>query len=500
MIAPSSSGRIWSPAQGAIFDYFAGGTGHMVVRARAGTGKSTTILEGVERAPERRVVVAAFNKDIRLELGAKLLARGSRAEARTLHGLGYKVVTQSWPKARFDDGRGWRLARQAWADDTKKVQDAAPRPVITAVAKLAGLVKNIAPAATTKAQCLEVCLAMNVEVEGIWAAEYPEPRLAELALRALDLAKAYDGFMDYNDMVWLPVVHGWTRPAYDLMCVDEAQDLNRVQLELAIGLAGGRVCVIGDDRQAIYGWRGADSDAIDRLKAELDAAELPLTTTYRCPRSVVEVAQALVPDFQAPATAAAGEVRKCSAEAMLAGAAPGDFILSRINAPLAGICLDLLRMGKRARIQGREIGKSLVTLIKRMEADTVPHLLDALREHQQKLREAVGRGSERARAAAEVKLDTVTDQIDTIEGLSAGCSTVEELLHRIDTLFSDEGPAQIVCSTVHRVKGKEARTVYLLAWTLYRGRKRKPGDLEEQNIHYVGVTRSMERLMLVGKE
>lgn len=496
MATPSApAGRVWSPAQVDIFEWFVDGDGHLCIRARAGTGKSTTILEGVRRAPERRIVVAAFNKDIRLHMAELLRTAGSDIPASTLHSLGFASVRQAWPRLRFDKERGWRLAQMAWADVTKKDKNAAPRPVVTAVARLAGLVKGMNATATQKEAAL-ICLAMNVEVDGVWAADYPEERLAEIAFRALELARAYDGSIDYDDMCYLPVVHGWTRAAYDLMVVDEAQDMNRTQLELAVGLAGGRVCVVGDDRQAIYGWRGADTGSIDRLKKELSAAELPLTTTYRCPRAVVEVAQVLVPDFAAPPNAPEGLVRGCSPSAMLAGAGPGDFILSRINAPLAGICLELLRDGKRARIQGREIGKSLASLVKRMEADTVAHLFDALAEHLQQLREKLGRGDERTRIAAEAKLEKVTDEAETISALGEGCSTVDELLRRIDTLFADDGPAQIVCSTVHRVKGMEARTVYVLEWTLYL-RGRKPGDREEQNIHYVGVTRSMERLMLV---
>jgi len=90
-------------------------------------------------------------------------------------------------------------------------------------------------------------------------------------------------------------------PTYDLVVVDEAQDMTASQLQLAIQSCrkGGRIAIVGDDRQAIYSFRGADSKSLDRLKGILKAKELGLTTTYRCPKRVVEIASRYVPDFRA---------------------------------------------------------------------------------------------------------------------------------------------------------------------------------------------------------
>lgn len=76
----------WSDQQESIFEWFQSGRGNLVVRARAGTGKTTTIIEGIKRARERNILLAAFNKSI--ELAAKL---GSAGRAKTLHGLVMRV-------------------------------------------------------------------------------------------------------------------------------------------------------------------------------------------------------------------------------------------------------------------------------------------------------------------------------------------------------------------------------------------------------------------------
>ena len=60
--------------------------------------------------------------------------------------------------------------------------------------------------------------------------------------------------------------------------------------------------VIGDDKQAIYGFCGADSGSLFRLKDELDAKVLHLTKTFRCGKAIVEEAKQFVPDFQAAQT------------------------------------------------------------------------------------------------------------------------------------------------------------------------------------------------------
>jgi superfamily I DNA/RNA helicase len=82
------------------------------------------------------------------------------------------------------------------------------------------------------------------------------------------------------------------------LLVDEAQDLDRAQLRLALLLAAptNRIFLVGDDDQSIYGWRLAD---VRRLLGLADEAlpnltRVDLETNYRCPRPVLERAVRLV--------------------------------------------------------------------------------------------------------------------------------------------------------------------------------------------------------------
>ena len=115
--------------------------------------------------------------------------------------------------------------------------------------------------------------------------------------------------------------------------------------------------------QAIYGFRGAAQDGMGMMRpGELNADKLGLTTTYRCPKSVVAHAAKIVPDYHAAPSAPDGSVKEVGRDWMTSNAAVGDAILSRLNAPLMPAVLRFLREGKPARVEGRDIGKQLSSL------------------------------------------------------------------------------------------------------------------------------------------
>ena len=79
--------------------------------------------------------------------------------------------------------------------------------------------------------------------------------------------------------------------------MDEAQDLDRTQLELALLLAApaNDIFLVGDDDQSIYGWRLADVRRVLGLASTLPGLRrVDLETNYRCPRPVVQRAVRLV--------------------------------------------------------------------------------------------------------------------------------------------------------------------------------------------------------------
>jgi superfamily I DNA/RNA helicase len=282
-----------------------------------------------------------------------------------------------------------------------------------------------------------------------------------------------------------------------MVVIDEAQDMNASQLMLAMRVCkpGGRIVVVGDDRQAIYGFRGADSNSIDRLKGELVGHELGLTITYRCPKLVVNIAKTIVPDYMAAETAPMGVVREVGYDTMIKEAGPGDFVLSRKNAPLMAVCLKFIAQGRRAMIEGREIGTGLLNTIKAVKGKTIPDFLERLTKWEDKQRTRLLKTGKKA---AEKKAEHVSDQAECLRAVAQASKSVDDMKAKISEMFGETAGGKldyIVCSSVHKSKGLERKRVWGLVETLYPGGRRTV--IEEQNIHYVMVTRAQEEFVAV---
>jgi ATP-dependent DNA helicase UvrD/PcrA len=497
----------WSAQQKAIFRWFAKGIGNLVVRARAGTGKTTTIIEAITYARELRILLCAFNKRIQEELAKRIT--NPNAKAQTLHSIGFALVRLYWERVRVCE-RNERADALTEAVCGNQV----PYKVKRLVTKLHTKAREIAPHATNPGELLDLAFMFECDPDDQWAQQGFDVHYVErMALKAMQRAaerNPIDTGIDFADMIFLPVRNRWLRPMFDLVVVDEAQDMTPAQLEIAMGICapGGRIVLVGDDRQAIYGFRGADSDSLDRLKAELNATELGLTTTYRCGKVIVELAQRLVPDFQAAPTNPAGDVVDLSADKVTALAMGGDFILSRINAPLASMAMALLRLQKPVRIAGKEIGAGLVDVIRRLAepSHSIELFLEKLTAWEI---EAVNRAMKANRPE---RCDDIHDKVETLSVLSEGVPTVAALQQRIDALFSDRVASDMTtCSSVHKAKGLEADRVFVLWDTLYptprppaNGKKRavsktvlEQRQREEQNIEYVAITRAKQTLFRV---
>lgn len=489
--------RTWSVQQQAIFGWFSNESPllaetrysqNLVVRARAGTGKTTTIIEGVNRAPEQKILLCAFNKRIADELTSRLT--NPRAQAKTLHSIGFGIIRRYKPQVRVLNG----------SERADKLTEAvcgpkAPDTIKKLVSRLHTKGREMAPHAREMGELTNIAIDFECEPDESWQAQGFDTAYVEaMALKAMELAANTPNEIDFSDMIFLPVRNGWLNKVFDLVVVDEAQDMTLAQLEIALGVCRGRICVVGDDRQAIYGFRGADSQSLDRLKVELQAQELGLTTTYRCGHSIVMLAASLVPDFQAGPSNPAGSIRATSYNKITEQVALGDFVLSRLNAPLVSLAMSFLKAGKRTRIAGRDIGKGLTALVRKLAkgkaAHSIPELFGKIAGWREREIDRM------LRAKREDRVDIIRDQADMLIELAQASSSVQDMEHRIEALFTDDGLGQagvITCSSVHRAKGLEADRVYVLQDTL------RDKNIEELNIQYVAITRAKHELVWVNK-
>ena len=146
-------------------------------------------------------------------------------------------------------------------------------------------------------------LDLRVGLEDVLAD--PDPGPVTRAFIAYERAVLESGGVDFDDLVIRAVrclgsdaalLARWRARTARLL-VDEAQDLDRTQLDLALLLAApaNNVFLVGDDDQSIYGWRLADVRRVLRLAALLPGLRrVDLETNYRCPRPVIARAVRLV--------------------------------------------------------------------------------------------------------------------------------------------------------------------------------------------------------------
>jgi DNA helicase-2/ATP-dependent DNA helicase PcrA len=486
----------WSVKQLAVFEAIKAGESHLMIDAVAGSGKTTTILEAMRHVPEGLTVLfVAFSKDIAKEL-ARRAPEGVKVS--TLHALGFASCRRNMklapPPRTVDGDRPRNIAKRVTGADL----DWSKNEWCSAVVKTVSLAKNCLASTAEEIDALidryGVCPPQH---EG----ERPEFIQNVRAVMAEMLGHRPGESIDFDDMVWMPIVKNFSIEQFDRIFVDETQDLNASQIELVRKALkpGGLVCAVGDPRQAIYQFRGACADAFEKVRDAFDAKVLPLSVTYRCAKAVVREAQSMVPHLEAAPDAEEGKVEAVGDARMIAEAKAGDFILSRINAPLMKLCLAFLRDGRRAAIQGRDVGTKLASVVKRAKKPDVDGMLAYVDKWATKEIERLEKRDRDASGIADIR--------ECILALSEGETETQAVVAKIERLFADGNETtRITLSSTHRAKGMERDRVWLLRETYLRTRSRKTGrgtveyiepGIEEHNLYYVATTRARRELFLV---
>ena len=264
--------------------------GPMLIVAPAGSGKTTTLVArvcwladgGVDPAT---ICLVAFNKraadELVVRLDAALVTLGVAAGAvrvRTFHALGREILADAGVAVEPLIGRDSLL------------RDLFPRATLADRGRLDLAFSR---------------LKLDLRVGWEEVASDPAPGPIASAYVAYGRAVAESGGLDFDDLVAGAVSRltsdqrlrdRWQRRTSTLL-VDEAQDLDRTQLDLALLLAApaNNVSFVGDDDQSIYGWRLADVRRVLGLAGDLPGLRrVDLSTNYRCPLPVVERAVRLV--------------------------------------------------------------------------------------------------------------------------------------------------------------------------------------------------------------
>ena len=496
-----------SAYQQRIFDFVRSGSGDGVVRATAGSGKTTTLVELARLLPDDlNAVFLAFNRHSAGELKERL---PRHVRSATIHSLGNASLMRAYPHLRGRKPEGGKLralVRQRL--QTLAEEFAAPREVIKVTGEYLYHLTRFAMLNLTDPRDVDRVAALGVEYNLTPPADSGLERQCHLEVRPLlrarlDALKTH-GVYDFDDMLYLPAVLNLPVEQFDFIFVDEAQDLSSLQLDLVMRVRrpGGRRLFVGDERQAIYGFAGADQDSLLRIVQRTGATILPLSISYRCPRSHVALASRLAPEIEAAPDAVDGRVLVIGESEMDAYLEPGVLVLCRYTAPLVVHCLRQLKAGRPAVVRGMDIGQRL--------KDMVSLLFPAsFRGWERRL--DLYRVTEVARLTASASDDDdlerqVSLRMDLINCLQAivrsflddGLSRPADLASGIGELFSDHDAA-VVFSTIHKAKGLEAEVVLVLSPENMPARYART-DLAargEACVQFVALTRSKRDLIFV---
>ena len=107
-------------------------------------------------------------------------------------------------------------------------------------------------------------------------------------------------FLTYQLFVGRPKIADFYRRQYKYICVDEAQDINEAQYQLIGALCGQNdrnVMMVGDPKQAIFVWNGANPKYLDMFESNFSAVKISLDENFRSSKAVVEAAQRLDPSY-----------------------------------------------------------------------------------------------------------------------------------------------------------------------------------------------------------
>lgn len=514
--------------QRAVYKWVRDETGNLILVAVAGAGKTTTVLNAVTlmRSVDysgrgASVNICAYNRKIAEEINAKLKAANqpSRIQAGTFHSFGFR----NWRKVAPNVKVVGRKVKDI-VEGLKPIHEDHQEFIVSLVSLAKQRAFGILTPYSDRAEWQRIVEHYDVDEKlpqdatDKWKdPNQPDEKMEDMiqegitwAIKVFEKSLEMDQeVIDYDDMILAPLIHNARIWQNDLVAVDEAQDTNPARREFAKRMMKptGRAMFVGDPSQAIYGFTGADNDSLDIIKREFNCKELPLTVTYRCPKAVVAFANMWVSHIVAHESAPEGVVATIT-DQDFAKLTPDNFtkdavMLCRNTAPLVATAYSLIRRGIACHVEGKAIGDGLLVFIEKFKTADLYKL-------QEKMKVFVNKEVEKfLKDNHEKKAEALTEKYECVQVLIQCLphdAKVADLKVHIKNLFGDtkegEQPDCFTLSTVHKSKGREWNTVYLLnRMELMPSRFAKQDwqMQQEENLIYVAVTRSKNTLVEVVK-
>lgn len=514
-----------SKYQEAIFDFIKNNTKNAVISAVAGSGKTTTLLKALELIPkQKKVLFLAFNKSIANELKLRV---GEKPNVRivTVHALGYGSILKNEKNVTIENNKYEKIYNEIFISKIRKkgtnliVDNNFKKDTIKFIDNFFKPIEGTEEInwGDVKQNVVKLCdlgRMYNIDIDskriGVKELEeiakrYTIPLIYkenELAFNLIKIGSTITNNIDYTDMIYLPLKNNYEFDTFDIVFIDECQDLNTCQREMMIRSMkpnGGRFIAVGDKKQSIYSFAGADAESYDKLCEIDNTVLLPLSYTYRCGKKIVDFVKQynkeIIPFEKNPE----GEVLDTFSFKNLKD---GDMVLCRQSFPVVSLCVKLISMKKNAHVIGIDTGNFIIKTINDAKKDdvefTMPNVIAQLNHNLKKIIEKIMSTHmvDKSEAMNEPVVFMLDETIKIIESLTKENDTPEMVIDRVKKIFKETKSNGICLSTIHKSKGLEAERVFILHPELMPSNQaRTRMELEqENNLIYVAYTRAIKTL------
>lgn len=454
--------RNWDEYQNAVIKEIAEGKGNLIVDAVAGSGKSTVIVQGAALLPNPNVIkFLVFN----VEAASELIKRG--VNASTFHSMLVPMCPYE-----LNTSKTFALLKLVRKDLL---------PATARYIRLLGFGKNAGIGADPELPNIPDSWEEVLAHYGVDTSPHEIENLREL----LDMSVVHMAKLgaDFDDLLWLAARGDIDLPRYETLFIDEAQDTNGLQRAIIMRyrLRGTRIIAVGDQGQALYGFRGAGTDSMNQLQKLLQAKRLPMLYSYRCLPGVSSFARNYGMVKSAPHLQG-GEVINVKYKWEPGNFPDSCYVVSRTNATITGVAIKLVVAGKLVNV--RNYSKSAVARVLK-DGNVDKWLADEVRK---------------ARLAQDyVREQEAQDTAESVRMLLNVGVQLNLTPPQIAARFTSTNPKAIQLLTIHGIKGLEADVV---VWVNHEHKclPEKPKKWQEQqevNAQYVAATRARRKLVII---
>jgi DNA helicase II / ATP-dependent DNA helicase PcrA len=280
----------------------------LLILAGAGTGKTTTLCARVawllaEGAPAERILLLTFTRRAAREmverartLAERVVPNAGAVLGGTFHSVAHRMVRRHCSALGLEPGFGVLDAGDA-ADLLDYLREEQGRAASARRFPRAATMLDVYSRTVNAQQPLAEVLEQSFP----WCAEHLEALAA--IFRAYGQRKRALGVLDLDDLLlyWRALagdelIGAQMGEAFEHVLVDEYQDVNSLQVDILSGLRTRRagLTVVGDDFQAIYGFRAASARHILEFQRSFPAAQMvKLERNYRSAQPILAVANAV---------------------------------------------------------------------------------------------------------------------------------------------------------------------------------------------------------------